>query len=631
MHHWDIVQSKHIYRIKQWGEGFFGINQKGELTVSSDLKQYDPLSLYSIARELKKYDVSFPVLLRFPDILQQRIQRLCNAFATAMRKANYCADYTPVYPIKVNQQCGVVKTVLDSGQAGLEAGSKAEMMAILALSPPEGTIITCNGYKDRDYIRLALIALELGLQPYIIIEKKTELKLIAQEAAKFNITPLLGVRVKLASVGYGKWQDSGGEKSKFGLNSSQLLDVIHHAEQAGLLHSLQLMHFHVGSQIPNIHDIQKILSEAGRYYSELRSLDVPIRIVNSGGGLGVDYEGTMSARTFSKNYTVEEYANNIIYEFKEICRSQNLPEPDIITETGRALTAHHAVLITDIIDAAPSAVSFDSASVPPVSDNDPDIIRDLSDQLNTVNSSSALEVYHNAVSCLNEAHIMFSYGVIDLKQRAHAEQLVYTIFSRVREVVEKELRSSVYDQTLDDLNSKLADKYFANFSLFASAPDAWALEQLFPVVPLHRLDEYPTRRATLHDLTCDSDGQFKKYVHSFGPDTSLPVHPLSDSEPYLIGVFLIGAYQEILGDMHNLFGTPYSVNVHFTEQGKYTFSGLRKGDSVRDMLGFVHFETENLPEVLKRKMTCSEIDRKKSCSYIKNIEDILENYSYLRR
>lgn len=509
MDHWDIFQSKHIYRLKQWGEGLFDINQKGELTVSPDLNQYTPLSLYSIARELKNYDLSFPVLLRFPDILQQRIQRLYNAFAAAMRKADYCADYTPVYPIKVNQQRSVVESVLDSGQAGLEAGSKAEMMAILALSPPEGTIITCNGYKDCDYIRLALTALEIGLQPYIIIEKKTELKLIAQEAVKCNISPLLGVRVKLGSVGYGKWQDSGGEKSKFGLNARQLLDVIHNAKQYGLLHCLQLMHFHVGSQIPNIHDIQKILFEAGRYYSELRSLGVPIRIVNSGGGLGVDYEGTMSTRTFSKNYTVEEYANNIIYEFKEVCRSQNLPEPDIITETGRALTAHHAVLITDIIDAVP-AVSFNSADIPPASDNDPDIIQDLWDQLNTINSSSALEVYHNAVYWLNEAHTMFSYGVIDLRQRAHAEQLVYNIFSKVREVLEKESRSSAYDQALDDLNSKLADKYFANFSLFASAPDTWALDQLFPVVPLHRLDEYPACRATLHDLTCDSDGRFKK-------------------------------------------------------------------------------------------------------------------------
>ncbi|MCI5157572.1 MAG: biosynthetic arginine decarboxylase, partial [Candidatus Electrothrix sp. AUS1_2] len=605
-------------------------NQKGELTVSPDSELYVPVSLYRMAHALKEQGLSFPILLRFPDILQQRIQRLDNAFATAMRKMNYCADYTPVYPIKVNQQRSVVETVLDSGQAGLEAGSKAEMMAILALLPPEGTIITCNGYKDSEYIRLALIALESGLKPYIIIEKKTELKLIAEEAAKFNITPLLGVRVKLGSVGHGKWQDSGGEKSKFGLNSRQLLDVLHRAEQAGLLNSLQLMHFHVGSQIPNIHDIQKILSEAGRYYSELRSLGVPIRVINSGGGLGVDYEGTMSTRTFSKNYTVEEYADNIIYQFKEICRSQKLPEPDIITETGRAITAHHAVLITDIIDTAP-AVFPDPSLIRPASGSSPDIIEDLLDQLHAVNSSSALEVYHNAVYWLNEAHTMFSYGVIDLKQRAHAEQLVYTIFSQVREAVEKESRSSAYDQALDELNSKLADKYFANFSLFASAPDAWALEQLFPVVPLHRLDEYPTRRATLHDLTCDSDGQFKKYVHSFGPDTSLPVHPLSDDESYLVGVFLIGAYQEILGNMHNLFGTPHSVNVHFTEQGKYTFSDLRKGDSVRDMLGFVHFETENLPEVLKRKMTCSEINQKKSCSYSKNIEDILESYSYLRR
>ncbi|MCW5212419.1 biosynthetic arginine decarboxylase [Desulfobulbus sp. TB] len=627
MRKWDILQSNQIYRIKQWGEGFFDINQEGELTVSPDLNQYDPLSLYRLTQELKKYDISFPVLIRFPDILQQRVQRLCNAFATAMLKESYSADYTPVYPIKVNQQRSVVKTILDSGKAGLEAGSKAEMMAILALSPPKGTIITCNGYKDRDYIRLALIAFEIGLRAYIIIEKKTELKLIAEEAAKFNINPLLGVRVKLGSVGYGKWQDSGGEKSKFGLNSSQLLDVIHRSERVGLLNSLQLMHFHVGSQIPNIHDIQKILSEVGRYYSELRSLDVPIRIVNSGGGLGVDYEGTMSTRTFSKNYTVEEYVNNIIYEFKEVCRSQNLPEPDIITETGRAITAHHAVLITNIIDAAPS-VSSNSTAVPPVSDNDPDIIQDLWNQLNTVNSSSALEVYHNAVYWLNETHVMFSYGLIDLKQRACAEQLVYNIFLNVRGVLEKKARSSAYDQALYELNDKLTDKYFANFSLFASAPDAWALKQLFPVVPLHRLEEYPTRRATLHDLTCDSDGQFKKYVHNHGPDTNLPIHTFSDNEPYLIGVFLVGAYQEILGDMHNLFGTSHSVNVHFSEQGEYTFSDLLKGDSVRDILGYVNFDTNVTLKKLKKRLHFSAPEQKLSC--IKVLESILDSHSYFR-
>lgn len=624
---WDVFKSKNLYNIKNWGDNFFDISQHSELTVSPDRESLG-VSLYEIAQDLIGRGFSLPVLVRFPDILRQRVERLCNAFAMAKKKENYHADYKLIYPIKVNQQCSVVETIVNTGQAGLEAGSKSEMMAILTLSLPIGSVVICNGYKDREYVRMALIAQEIGLQPYIVIEKTTELKLIIQEAASLNLVPRLGIRIKLASVGKGKWQDSGGEKSKFGLNATQTIGLINHIREAGLIDSLQLMHFHVGSQIPNIHDIQKILSEAARFYAELRALGVPIKIVDTGGGLGVDYEGMLSSSPFSRNYTIEEYAHNIVYGFKEICNKLNLPQPDIITETGRALTAHHAVLITNIVDIEPVS-SF--GDIQPASDKDPEIIQDLWCQLNNINQSSALEVYHNAVYWLNELHVMFSYGVIDLKQRAHAEQLFYSICLKVRGLLETNLHSRAYHKVFDELNDKLADKYFVNFSLFSSAPDSWALEQLFPIMPLHRLNEYPDNRVTLQDLTCDSDGQFKKYVHSCGIDTSLPMHSPVGIEPYLIGIFLLGAYQEILGDMHNLFGTTHSVNVHIAKDNTYIISDTMKGDTIKKMLGYVNFNTVSFVDDFQKRLQSTCLNTEQQQFYMRELESILDGYSYLEK
>ncbi|QTA87832.1 biosynthetic arginine decarboxylase [Desulfonema magnum] len=622
---WNISQSKKLYNIQNWGENFFDISKDGELTVSPR-QEGSGVSLYEIAQDLTDRGFSLPILLRFPDILRQRVKRLCNAFAMAMEKENYHANYTLVYPIKVNQQRSVIETIVNTGQAGLEAGSKSEMMAILALSPPNGVVVICNGYKDREYVRMALIAQKMGLQPYIVVEKTSELKLIVQEADNLNVVPRLGIRVKLASVANGKWQDSGGAKSKFGLNAAQIIDVVNLLRQAGQINSLQLMHFHVGSQIPSIYDIQKILSEAGYFYAELRALGAPIRIVDVGGGLGVDYEGMLSSRPFSKNYTMEEYANNIIYQFKDTCNASDLPQPDIITETGRAITAHSSVLITNIVDIEPvSAV----AAICPASDEDPEIIHDLWCQLNNINQASALEVYHNAMYWLNEMHVMFSYGVINLRQRAHAEHLFYSICLKISELLKKNLNSSAHYEALDKLNDNLADKYFANFSLFASAPDAWALGQLFPIVPLHRLNAYPDTRATLHDLTCDSDGRFKQYVHGFGTDTSLPVHSPVENEPYLIGIFLLGAYQEILGDMHNLFGTTHSVNVHITKDNNYTFTDTLKGDTVQKMLDYVNFNTVSILENFQKRLQFNRLNPEQRLACMRELETMLNGYTYL--
>ncbi len=622
---WNTNKSQTLYNIKHWSEGYFDINQNGEITVSPTPKQ-SAISLYQLAQDLKTQGFSLPILVRFPGILQHRVSSLYNAFHTAMQQENYHANYTAVYPIKVNQQHHVIEAILKTGKTGLEAGSKSELIAVLALAP-KNCIVICNGYKDREYIRLALIGQQMGIHTYLVIEKSSELKLIIEEANNLDVVPRLGIRVKLASIAKGKWQNSGGEKSKFGLNSAQILAIIALISEAGFKNSLQLMHFHIGSQIPNIRDIQKGLSEAGRYYAELRALGVPIHSVDVGGGLGIDYEGMRSRRPCSVNYSIQEYANNVIYEFNEICNTLNLPKPNIITETGRAITAHHAVLITNIIDIEPIS---DTMTVQSASTTDPDIIQDLWHQLNNINQHSALEVYHNAVYWLNEIHTMFSYGVITLKQRAHAEQLYYAICWQVRDLLQTNPHARAYREVLDELNDKLADKYFGNFSLFQSAPDAWAIDQLFPIVPLHRLNEYPIRRATLQDLTCDSDGQFKNYVSSDGIDTSLPIHTLIPNEPYLIGIFLIGAYQEILGDMHNLFGDTDSVNILMTADGNYELIAPLKGDTVQKMLNYVNFDTNQLLDSYNNSLQNATLSTEQKQLYLQELKTGLENYTYLK-
>jgi len=622
---WDIAQSRALYNIEHWSEGYFDINQNGEVTVSPTPKQ-SAISLYQLVQDLKTQGFYLPILVRFPRILHHRVERLYNAFNTAMQQEDYNAKYTAVYPIKVNQQHQVIEAILKTGQTGLEAGSKSELMAVLALAPKNGIVI-CNGYKDREYIRLALMGQQMGIQTYLVIEKASELKLILEEANNLEVVPRLGIRVKLASIAKGKWQDSGGEKSKFGLNSAQILDIIALISDAGFINSLQLMHFHIGSQIPNIRDIQKGLNEAGRYYAELRALGVPIHTVDVGGGLGIDYEGMRSRRPCSINYNIQEYANNVVYEFKNICNTLNLPQPNIITETGRAITAHHAVLITNIIDI--EAIS-DTMTVQSASTTDPDIIQDLWHQLNNINQYSALEVYHNAVYWLSEVHTMFSYGVITLRQRAHAEQLYYAICWQVRDLLQTNPHARAYREVLDELNDKLADKYFGNFSLFQSVPDAWAIDQLFPIVPLHRLNEYPSRRATLQDLTCDSDGQFKNYVSSDGIDTSLPVHTLIPNEPYLMGIFLIGAYQEILGDMHNLFGDTHSVNINIIADGSYELITPIKGDTVQKMLNYVNFDTNQLLDNYNNSLQKATLSTEQKQLYLQELKAGLENYTYLK-
>ncbi len=625
---WDIDKARELYNIDQWSEGYFRLADNGCLQACPRGPDSEAgVDMYRLSRDLIEQNLHLPVLVRFSNILHHRVDCLAEAFARAMRQEEYSAGYTAVYPIKVNQQRHVVQEILRHGgsRVGLEAGSKPELLAVLALAPPENGLIICNGYKDSEYIRLALIGQYLGVRPYLVIEKSSEVKIIIEQARLLNITPRLGVRVRLASIGAGKWQNTGGEKAKFGLSSAQVLEVIGQLRQAGLLDALRLMHFHIGSQVANIRDVHGALREAARYYAQLRRLGAPLRYVDVGGGLGVDYEGARSRNSCSMNYSLQEYANNVIYAFHEICREHGLPHPDIITESGRAMTAHHAVLLVNVTDveAAPGR-EWPEAARP----GEPQIIQDLWYGLANLTPRTAQEAYHDAAYWLGEAHAMFTHGLLSLPERARAEQLYFATCWRVRELLLPTSRH--HRELLDELDDKLADKYFCNFSLFQSVPDAWAIDQLFPILPLHRLREMPDRRATLQDLTCDSDGRLDYYVESTGMGSSLPVHGLKAGEDYVLGIFLVGAYQEILGDMHNLFGDTHAVNVELTEKGGYRLVEPEYGDSVADMLNYVHFDADNLKQrYTERLAQASGLNAAQRQSYLEELQAGLRGYTYL--
>jgi arginine decarboxylase len=625
---WQIQKAREVYNIPYWGGGYFDVNGAGRVIVRPDRNSdHAGLDLYDLAAEVRSQGLSLPVLVRFVDILRDRVDVLCNAFARAMAEDDYTGAYTAVYPIKVNQQRSVVDAIRSHGGArvGLEAGSKPELMAVLALSSADRGVIICNGYKDSEYIRLALIGRRLGHRVYIVVEKLSELEVIIRESRAMGIAPMLGVRVRLASLGAGKWQNTGGEKSKFGLSATQVLRVVERLREENMLDCLQLVHFHLGSQIANIRDIQRGMREAARYYAELLRLGAGINTVDVGGGLGIDYEGTRSRSFCSINYSVDEYAKNIVHIVWETCAEHGLPHPDIITESGRAMTAHHAVLITNVIDLERVP---DLGTVPPAGEDEPLIIKDLSALYEAdVNTRSAVEAYHDAAHWLSEAQGMYTHGLLTLEQRARAEELYFAVCRKVSSLLQTPARS--HREVVDELNEKLADKYFCNFSVFQSVPDVWAIDQIFPIAPLHRLDEPPARRAVLQDLTCDSDGRISYYVDREGIETTLPLHSIEPGQDYLLGLFLVGAYQEILGDMHNLFGDTDSVDVSLTADGGHELHNPRRGDTVGDVLRYVHIRAEELLDVLRGKLARATLDDAQRAAYLAELEAGLSGYTYL--
>ncbi len=604
---WSTQQSAETYAIENWGEGYFSINAGGHVCVRPSSDKDIELDLYEIAKSLNDKNLSLPVLVRFTDILKDRVKQLSCAFEKAFANNDYQGKYTPVYPIKVNQQRQVVEGILAADNIGLEAGSKPELLAIMALS--NQGVLVCNGYKDKAYIRMALIGLQMGLNLYLVIEKPLELELIIEEAARLNIKPQLGLRVRLSSISAGKWQNSGGEKSKFGLHAYEVLQLIERLKQADLLDALKLMHFHMGSQIANIHDIKIALREAGQFYVELHRLGAQIKVVDAGGGLGVDYDGSRSRRESSINYSLDEYAQNIVRSFAELCAEKQMPQPDIITESGRALTAHHAVLITNVTDI--ESVYTNNAEL-----------------LALPNARNPVEHYHDAHFALSEARARFTQDKLSIIELAKAENDYALICQQIKNQLNPNTQSEA--TILQELNEKLADKVFCNFSLFQSLPDIWGIDQIFPIMPIHRLDEQPTRRAVIQDLTCDSDGRIDQYIDGQNLEKTLPVHEIDNKQTYLIGFFMVGAYQEILGDMHNLFGDTHSINIKLNDKG-YHFYDSQEGEHVSDLLDYVHISSEELKTAFRNKLAKSNLTEQQRQDYEQELIAGLTSYTYLEK
>ncbi|HTI95488.1 MAG TPA: biosynthetic arginine decarboxylase [Rudaea sp.] len=620
---WNADAARAQYAIAHWGENYFDVDAQGRLTVRPRGADGPVLALPVIVDAASAQGSRLPLLVRFADILTHRLARLQGAFANAMREYDYAGGYSAVYPVKVNQQHGVVSELARAGDDGfgMEAGSKPELMAVLALAKP-GSIVVCNGYKDREYLRLALIGRKLGLRVFIVIEKPSELEPALEEARALGVEPLFGVRMRLTSLGAGKWQNTGGEKSKFGLTPRQLLTLIDALKAANLTQSLQLLHVFMGSQISNVRDIAAGMREATRYFVELCKLGLPIGYVDVGGGLGVDYEGTRSRSACSINYGLDQYAATVVQPLAEACAAHKLKAPHVISETGRAMVAHHAVLVVNVsdIERAPEG------RVPPADADEPAVLRRLREIHAELDTSSAIELYHEAQHHWHEGHALFALGNLGLRQRARLDDLYYAIVNALKSRLKPEERS--HRQALDELDEKLVDKYFVNFSIFESIPDSWAIDQIFPIVPIAGLDRAPDRRGVIADLTCDSDGRIDAYVDADGVDVSLPLHSPQAGKPYRLGIFLVGAYQEALGDIHNLFGDTDAVNVRLTDSG-YAFSHVKRGDTTDVMLDYVGYKLDDLRAAYRTKIAAAKLGPDDAQKLEAALEAGLTGYTYL--
>lgn len=621
---WSTDQARKTYSIPHWAEGYFDVDAAGRMVVSPKGDGGPVIPLPEVVDAARANGAKLPLLVRFPDILGDRLGKLQAAFAQAQADWDYRGGYTAVYPIKVNQHRGVAGTLAShAGEGfGLEAGSKPELMAVLALSRPGGLIV-CNGYKDREYIRLALIGRKLGLQTFIVVEKPSELPLVIEEARKLGVKPGLGVRMRLATLGAGKWQNSGGDKAKFGLSPRQVLDLWKYLRDAGLQDCLGLLHFHMGSQISNVRDIANGMREATRYFVELSKLGASITHVDVGGGLGIDYEGTRSRSYCSINYGLNQYASNIVQPLADACEQHGLTPPRIVTECGRAMTAHHAVLVVNVaeVEQAPEG------RVPPAHDDEPAVIRHLREIHAELDERPAVELFHEAQHHHSEGLSLYALGQLDLVHRARIDDLFYAIAHAVRGRLSSDERS--HRDLLDELNERLVDKYFVNFSVFESIPDVWAIDQVFPILPIDRLDEAPDRRGVIADMTCDSDGMVETYVENEGLDTSLPLHSLRSGESYRLGIFLVGAYQEILGDIHNLFGDTDAVEVSADTGTGYLLTQQRRGDTTDVMLDYVGYKLDDLRTAYRTRVAEAGLPQEEAAALSDALEAGLTGYTYL--
>ena len=629
MKKWTIEDSKELYNIKGWGASYFGINEAGHVYVTP-CKDNNQLDLCEIMDELVLRDVTPPVLLRFPDILDNRIEKISSCFEIAKQEYNYEGENFIIYPIKVNQMQPVVEEIISHGRKfnlGLEAGSKPELHAVIAVQCQSDSLIICNGYKDQSYIELALLAQKMGKRIFIVVEKLNEIDIIAKAAKKLNVMPNIGIRIKLASTGSGKWAESGGDASKFGLTASELLQALEKLDEKGLHDCLRLIHFHIGSQITKIRRIQTALTEAAQYYANLRKMGYNVDFVDCGGGLGVDYDGTRSSNSdISFNYRIQEYVNDCVSTFVDAANKHGIPHPNIITESGRNVAAHHSMLIINVLE---------TASLPEMSEEfeaketDHQLVRELYKIWDNLNSRNMLEDWHDAEQIREESLELFSHGMVDLKTRAEIEAMYWSVCHEIN-TLSKGMKH-VPDE-LRNLDKLLADKYFCNFSLFQSLPDSWAIDQLFPVIPIQRLNERPTRKATLQDITCDSDGKIANFVSEGRTSHVLPVHTLRRGEPYYLGVFLVGAYQEILGDLHNLFGDTNAVHLS-VKDGSYHIDQIIDGETVEEVLEYVQYNPKKLVRQLEIWVTKSvkqgKISLEEGKEFLNNYRSGLYGYTYL--
>ena len=629
MKKWTIEDSKELYNINGWGTSYFGINERGDVYVTP-CKDNTEIDLRDIMDELALRDVTAPVLLRFPDILDNRIEKTSSCFQQAKTEYDFKAENFIIYPIKVNQMQPVVEEIISHGRKfnlGLEAGSKPELHAVIAVQCQSDSLIICNGYKDESYIELALLAQKMGKRIFIVVEKLNELDLIAKAAIKLNVKPNLGIRIKLASSGSGKWAESGGDASKFGLTSSELLQALQKLDDNGLHDSLKLIHFHIGSQITKIRRIQTALREAAQFYVNLHKMGYNVEFVDCGGGLGVDYDGTRSSSSESSvNYSIQEYVNDCVYTFVDAADKNNIQHPNIITESGRSLAAHHSVLVIDVLETA-SLPEMKEEFEP--GDKDHQLVKDLYEIWDNLDSRSMLEDWHDAEQIREEALELFSHGIVDLKTRAEIEAMYWSVCHEINNLAKN--MKHVPDE-LRNLDKLLADKYFCNFSLFQSLPDSWAIDQLFPIMPIPRLTERPTRNATLQDITCDSDGKITNFITNGHVGHVLPLHPLKKEEPYYLGVFLVGAYQEILGDMHNLFGDTNAAHIS-VKDGKYNIDQIFDGETVEEVLDYVQYNPKKLVRQLEQWVTKSikngKISLEEGKEFLSNYRSGLYGYTYL--
>ncbi len=631
MRAWTSEDAVELYNISHWGINYFGVNQSGNVVVRPRKDAGPAIDLRELMAELVSRDIPLPVLLRFVDIIGDRIAKICGCFEQAAKEYEYGGKYFAVYPIKVNQQRHVVEEVVRYGKRfniGLEAGSRPELQAVLSIMENPEAVIVCNGYKDAEFIELALLAQKMGKRIFLVVEKLNELRLIARISREVKVVPNIGIRIKLSNAGAGKWEESGGDQSKFGLNSVELLEAIQIAKAEGLESCVRMIHFHLGSQITNIRRIKEGLKEIAHYYAQIRNMDCDVSFVDIGGGLGVDYDGSRSIGPSSINYSMQEYANDTVYALADVCRKYDLPQPNIISESGRALTAHHSVLVFNVLGKT-SLPEWDDELFS-VEEDDHDIVKELYSIFRQLTPRRFLEHWHDAQEMKEDIVKLFGLGLLDLRGRAKAERLYWSIAKEIKRFSE---RMKQTPPELQSLARMLVDKYFCNFSLFQSLPDAWAIDQLFPLVPLHRLNEKPTQMATLQDITCDSDGKVDKFVTTHEDMSFLPVHTLEEGEPYYIGAFLVGAYQEILGDLHNLFGDTSAVHVTVTADNSFKIDQVIEGETVADVLEYVQFEPKTLVRKIEKWVNAAvkegKITTSQAREFLQMYRSGLYDYTYL--